>query len=395
MHQNHLKVIPIYFIYIELMSDKYIIEIKTEHAQPIKTLFEVLKEVLEDVNIEIKRDDTIPVDAQEDSDSNSDSETETETETETESEYESDESENSNSSESESSDEDNDKGKDKDKDKDKEKEKENKENLNNEVVKKKRGYLKIMAVDPTKSIFIHLKLDSMNFTKFRCKNEKKNIGINLIYFHRLIKSMDKDDNLTLFIKNNDDQNLWIKRYNSLRKKETLDHMNLIDLNKNKYSVPPTAFEAVVKMPASEFHKVCREMSNIAEFVEIQCINDKILFKCKGDHAGRTVTFTNNDDDDDDKHRKGCVRIKHSPSDPNKPLIVKEIYDLKNITLFNKFTSLCSDVQLYMKNEYPLVVRYTVATLGHILVCFTPVKLEEYKFEDEAKLYDANEVEYLE
>ena len=215
--------------------------------------------------------------------------------------------------------------------------------------------------------------------------------------------MDKDDNLTLFIKNNDDHSLWIKRYNSMRKKETLDHMNLIDLNKDKYKIPPTSFEAVVKMPSAEFHKVCREMSNIADYVEIQCINNKIIFKCKGEYAGRTVTYVHDQKDSDSdseydngKQNKGCVCIKHSPQDPNNPFIVKEIYNLKNITLFTKFTSLCTAVQLYMKSEYPLVVKYTVATLGHILVCFTPVKAEEYKFEDEHKLYkDKAKEEYLE
>ena len=40
------------------MSDNYILEINTDHAHPFKTLFEVLKEPLQDINIEIKRDAT-------------------------------------------------------------------------------------------------------------------------------------------------------------------------------------------------------------------------------------------------------------------------------------------------------------------------------------------------
>ena len=426
------------------MSDKYILEIKTEHAQPIKTLFEVLKEVLEDANIELKRDDTIPLDApnvdsdddsdNESNDEDSDDDSESDDETDSESELkqknkkatipqkqnndkesdddESDDDDDTDDESDEDDDEDNesddeedeDDDDDEDEDDDEDDEKKDEKNKKDIEESKKRGYIRIMAVDPTRSIFIHLKLDSKNFTKFRCKHPKKIIGVNLVYLHKLIKSMDKDDNLTLFIKNNDDHSLWIKRYNSMRKKETLDHMNLIDLNKDKYKIPPTSFEAVVKMPSGEFHKVCREMSNIADYVEIQCINNKIIFKCKGEYAGRTVTYVHDQTKDSDsdseydngKQNKGCVCIKHSPQDSNNPFIVREIYDLKNITLFTKFTSLCNAVQLYMKSEYPLVVKYTVATLGHILVCFTPVKAEEYKFDDEHKLYkDKAKEEYLE
>ena len=92
------------------------------------------------------------------------------------------------------------------------------------------------------------------------------------------KSMDKDDNLTLFIKKNDEQNLGIKRYNPEKKKETIDLMQLIELNKEKYTIPPAVFESVIKMPSNDFHKVCREMSNIADYVEISCINNKLIFK---------------------------------------------------------------------------------------------------------------------
>ena len=182
-----------------------------------------------------------------------------------------------------------------------------------------------------------------------------------------------------------------------KKRDIEDHINLIDMDKDKYKIPPASFEAVVKMPASEFHKTCREMNTIADYVEIQCVNNKLIFKCKGDEGGRTVEYEdssqNEDSDNDDT---GIVRIKHSDDDNEKKLkIVKEIYDLKNITLFNKFTNLCDDIQIFMKSKYPLVVRYSVANLGHILVVFTPVRQDNSKFNDEKELYnDKDDVEYL-
>jgi len=383
------------------MSDNYILEINTDHAQPFKTLFEVLKEPLQDINIEIKRDETKMNEEDGEEVDNSDesdlSDDESDSEYEDSDDEESDDKELANKklankeSDNEESDNEESDNEESDNEESDNEESDNKSDEKKEEDKKKRGYMRVMAVDPTKTIFIHLKLDASNFRKFKVKRDKIVIGVNLACFHKLIKSMDKDDNLTLFIKKNDEQNLGIKRYNPEKKKTTIDLMQLIDLNKEKYKIPPTVFESVIKMPSNDFHKVCREMSNIADYVEISCINNKLIFKCKGEYAQRSVTYVDDYDEYDegasDKIRKSVVRIKHADSDSNKLKIVREVYELKNITLFNKFTSLCDDLQMFMKNKYPLVIRYTVATLGQILVCFTPVKLEENRsFEDEQKMY---------
>ena len=345
--------------------------------------------------IKVKNESESETESESDSESESEEESENESDEEVSEEEESDEESDEEESEEDESEKEESEEEDGDEETDSKKKEDN---------KKDRGYIKTLAADPTKTVFVHLRLEAKNFDIFKCKQKKKIIGVNLTNFHKLMKSMDKDDNLTLFIKKEDDHNLWIRRYNSNKKKDTIDNINLIDLDKERFDIPPTAFEAVIKMPSAEFHKVCREMSNIADYVEIQCVNNKIIFKCKGDTSGRRITYEDDDSDDDSdsdgergKKNKSIIKIKHAQQDSNKPLIVREIYELSKITLFNKFTTLCQDIQIYMKNKYPLVVRYTVGSLGHILVCFTPVKLDgAYKFEDEQKYYkEKDKIEYIE
>lgn len=361
------------------MVEKYGVEIETSEGHPIRNMVEVLKDVLVDANVEIKRDDIMAEKLEKRTTETEDDSEEYETESEEESE---DETETDESNESEKSDYDTDSNDEED-----DKEEDTVDD------KKKRGYMRIMAVDPTQTIFIHLKLEAQNFTKFYCAQPKKIIGINLPYLYKYLKGMDKDDSIMFLMKKNDDHNLWIKRKNTTKDRNVVEHINLMDLDKEKYKIPPTSFEVAIKMPSVEFHKVCREMHTIADYVEIQCVNNKLYFNCKGDRGGRSVLFTDNGYDNTD-NKKGVVKIQHSEEESEHPKIVKEIYDLKTITLFNKFTSLCTDVQIYMKSNYPLVVRYTVATLGHILVCFTPVK-KEGKFKDEKELYnDNNNIEYI-
>ena len=46
-------------------------------------------------------------------------------------------------------------------------------------------------------------------------------------------------------------------------------------------------------------------------------------------------------------------------------IVQGNFFLKHLVLFTKCTSLCSDISLYLKNDYPIIVEYNVAGLGEI------------------------------
>ena len=51
---------------------------------------------------------------------------------------------------------------------------------------------------------------------------------------------------------------------------------------------------------------------------------------------------------------------------------EEIFELKFLVMFtNKSQNLCPRIQLFMKNDYPLCVKFTVATLGKLLFCVSP------------------------
>ena len=63
--------------------------------------------------------------------------------------------------------------------------------------------IKLMAMDSTHSILIHMKLDAFNFEFFHCP-QKVVVGINMLNFFKLIKTMSNSENLTLFIEKGDE-----------------------------------------------------------------------------------------------------------------------------------------------------------------------------------------------
>jgi proliferating cell nuclear antigen len=234
------------------------------------------------------------------------------------------------------------------------------------------GGIKIVTVDPTKSVLINLKLDAKQFYKFICKQPKIELGINLTVFYKLIKNIEKDDTLTFYVDDEDRQYLSIQIDNHEKKCISLYRLKLMDLDYQPLHIPPTVFDAVITMSSSDFHKVCKEMHQISEYIEIKCLAKYIKFTCRGDSCDGSKTFMIDDNG---------IHIRHC-GNPINNCIIQGVYELKNLTLFTKCTNLCNDIQIFMKNDYPLVIKYTIATLGRILLCLTPISDPDNKNDSE-------------
>lgn len=350
-----------------------ILEVTTEHTGPFKILIEVLKEMLQEANIEFIMDGSEK--AVEKPKTNGSKKKSKQIEEESE-ESVIDESDNGDNEEIDTDIEDDD------------------DQTESATKKKDKSGMRLTAIDMTQTVLINLKLDAKQFSVFKCKKPKITLGVNLGYLHKLIKSLDKEDNLTLYQEHDNKNVLKIKAENQETRKETEFDLKLMELKKDKMKIPECEFEAIVTMNSAEFHKLCREMNQIADYVDIRCLEKKIEFTCKGDIANRKTVYKTDTDDKSGSR----VHIQYSKMDDNKPFIVQGIYELKNLVTFGKCVTLCNDIEIYLKSDYPLVIKYTVATLGRLLLCLSPVKedmIRNANYEDEDDLYSDDEINVLE
>ena len=51
-------------------------------------------------------------------------------------------------------------------------------------------------------------------------------------------------------------------------------------------------------------------------------------------------------------------------------IIQCEYSLKNLLYFIKCTNLCNQIEIYLENNRPLIVKYNVASLGEIKLCLS-------------------------
>lgn len=222
--------------------------------------------------------------------------------------------------------------------------------------------MKIVSMDTSHCVLAHLKLDACKFEYYQCES-KITIGVNMLNLYKLIRTINSNDTLTLFIESADINHLGIKIENGEKNSKTTYKLNLLDLDNQKITIDDAEFNTVINLPSVDFQKICRDMHNIAESVEIKNIGNQLILTCKGDFCNQETIIVDNDN--------GINTINNKKNNE----IVQGVFSLKYLVLFTKCTNLCSTVELLLKNDYPIVVRYMVASLGEIKLCCAPLHTE--------------------
>lgn len=221
--------------------------------------------------------------------------------------------------------------------------------------------VKIMAMDETHTVLVHLRLHSDRFNEYYCP-AKHVLGINMIYLFKLIKTMGNNDSLTLYLPASNPNKLGIKMENADKATTTNYFLKIFDTNVDEIQIPSLSFTSIIRMPSTDFQKVCRDMNGLGdgEKVEITSSGSDLIFKCIGDFAEQETIISENT----------SMKVQRT-SKTNE--IVQGIFQLKHLVLFTKCTNLCPAIEMYLKNDFPLIIRYTVANLGEVKLVLAPIR----------------------
>jgi proliferating cell nuclear antigen len=230
-----------------------------------------------------------------------------------------------------------------------------KEILTDTVIEITEEYIKICTMDSSHIILIHLKLDADKFEYFYCEG-KKLIGINILNLNKIIKTINNNDTLTFYMYKNDVNHLCIKLENVEKNTKRITKLNLLDLENTNFEIPSARFNTVITLPSNDFQKICRDINNLSEYVEIKNVNNQLIFDCLGDFCSQEIVISDSD---------------QTVMDDGSNEIFQGVYNVKYLVLFTKCTNLSNTVELYLKNDYPLIIQYTVGSLGSVKLCLAP------------------------
>jgi proliferating cell nuclear antigen len=210
--------------------------------------------------------------------------------------------------------------------------------------------MKIMAMDGTHTILVHMRLHANRFDEFMC-NRKCILGVNMMNFNKMVKQIKNEESLVLFMEKSNTSRLGIRIMNGEKQMVTTKYLNLMELDIKPIEIPPVQFPSVITMPSLDFQNIIKDLSQLGDKVEIKCAENELIFRLEGGEFGSQETV--------------CVMPK-SHSD-----IVQGYFLLKPLSLFTKCTAMSTDIMILLKNNYPIVIEYSVAGLGEIKLALAP------------------------
>jgi proliferating cell nuclear antigen len=228
---------------------------------------------------------------------------------------------------------------------------------------KKTGGVMIKEVNKTQSLLIQCKLDADQFEEYvyNYDGPKYYISINLNNLLKCLKCMNNFDTLSWIIDSNDTNKLIMILENEKEKKTF--KINLMDLEYFNYNIQSVTFPYCVIMSSVDFQKYCKDLSmGEIKKLDIKC-TEKNLF-LSGDGEIGKIEFELN-------MSKGGITIEQLQN--NDEPIVQGLYELKYLLTFTKCTNLSNQVFLYFKNNIPLIVKYSIGTLGEIKLVLSQCK----------------------
>jgi proliferating cell nuclear antigen len=233
--------------------------------------------------------------------------------------------------------------------------------LETNIIFTKSG-IKIINMDKTHTILVHLFLKAENFEFFECKHDKIIVGVNILHLFKLITTIDNDDTLTIYIENDDYNDgivteLGLKFENGNIKQSKIQKLKLIEPEQDELEIPDVKFSSVINMPSNDFQKIIRDLANISEKLEIKSVENELIFKCSGQFAKAEIRRSENN------ANMQIINKQHNK-------IIQGEYSLKNLLYFIKCTNLCNQIEIYLENNRPLIVKYNVASLGEIKLCLS-------------------------
>ena len=221
--------------------------------------------------------------------------------------------------------------------------------------------IRIINMDKSHTMLAHLFLEASKFELYECHKDKIIIGVNMFHLFKLINSIENNETLTIYIENNDYVDgivsyLSLKYENGEIKQCKTQKLRLIEPEPEELQYPDVKFSSIINLPSCDFQKIIRDLSCISDKLEIKSVGNELIFKCSGQFASAEIHRAESDGSMGFKLKQDITKI------------IQGEFSLKNLSYFIKCTNLCQQIELYLENDLPLVVKYDVASLGSIMLC---------------------------
>jgi proliferating cell nuclear antigen len=204
--------------------------------------------------------------------------------------------------------------------------------------------IQVQSMDSSHVALVALMLRESAFSEFKC-DRPASLGMNVEALTKVLKMCGPNDSLKLKWQNESDQISF--QCESAEDDRIADfEMKLMEIESEHMEIPEQTYKVIVRMPSSEFQKICRDLKEFGETMQVQASKEGIRFSVNGDIGSGNVMLK--------------PREAEKPEDKVSLTVhetVTATFALRYLANFSKAAPLCGSVELCIGADAPLSVKY--------------------------------------
>merc|ERR1712050_806868 len=175
------------------------------------------------------------------------------------------------------------------------------------------------------------------------------LGMNVDSSGKILKMCGQNDSLKLRAQNDADLVSFQCEAGEDDRIADFD-LKLMQIESEHMEIPEQHYKVTAKLPSNEFQKICRDLKEFGETIQINASKDGIKFSVAGDVGAGNVVLKPGESD---KPEEKVTLTVHEP--------VSATFALRYLVTFAKAAPLCGTVELGLGPDAPLLVKYDLET----------------------------------
>merc|ERR1712157_601940 len=204
--------------------------------------------------------------------------------------------------------------------------------------------LQVQAMDSSHVALVSLLLRESAFAEFKC-DRATSLGMNVDSLAKILKMCGPADSLKL--RWQDDADIVNFQCESGEDDRIADFdLKLMQNESEHMEIPEQQYKVVAQLPSGEFQKICRDLKEFGETMQISASKEGVKFSVQGDIGSGNVMLKPREAE---KSEDKVTLTVHEP--------VTATFALRYLVNFAKAAPLCGVVELGLGPDAPLLVKY--------------------------------------
>merc|ERR1712125_67808 len=224
--------------------------------------------------------------------------------------------------------------------------------------------LQVQSMDSSHVALVSLLLRESAFSDFKC-DRPTSLGMNVDSLSKILKMCGPTDSLKLRWQNDADTVSFQCETGEEDRISEFD-LKLMQIESEHMEIPEQQYKVTAKMPSAEFQRICRDLKEFGETMQIKASKEGVTFSVQGDIGA------------------GNVMLKPRESEKPDEMVALTVLEpttatfaLRYLANFAKAAPLCGSVELSLGPDSPLSVKYDLdkSDNGHLQFYLAP-KIDE-------------------